>query len=63
MATGVNDGGNVSVVAKDIVITEARDTTQNVSDTWFKQSGLTVTISNPVISSVQTAEQMYKAAN
>ncbi|OQS25661.1 hypothetical protein B0T40_25025, partial [Chromobacterium haemolyticum] len=63
MATGVNGGGDVNILAKDIAITEARETTQNVTDTWFKQSGLTVAISNPVVNAIQTADQMAKAAS
>ena len=62
LATGVNGGGDISIQAKDIAITEARDTTQNVSDSWFKQSGLTLALSNPVLNAIQTADQMAKAA-
>ena len=32
MATGVNGGGDVNILAKDIAITEARESTQNVTD-------------------------------
>ncbi|MBK0414508.1 hemagglutinin repeat-containing protein [Chromobacterium haemolyticum] len=63
LATGVNGGGDVNILAKDIAITETRETTQNVTDTWFKQSGLTVAISNPVVNAIQTADQMAKAAS
>ncbi|WP_287879590.1 hemagglutinin repeat-containing protein [Aquitalea sp.] len=62
LATGINGGGDISIQAKDIAISEARDTTQNVSDSWFKQSGLTLALSNPVLNAIQTADQMAKAA-
>ena len=63
LATGVNGGGDVNIRAKDIAITEARETTQNVTDTWFKQSGLTLALSSPVVNAIQTADQMSKAAS
>ena len=62
-ATGVNGGGDVNIVAKDIAITEARETAQNVTDTWFKQSGVTLAITNPVLNAIQTIDQLSKAAS
>jgi filamentous hemagglutinin len=63
LATGVNGGGDITIQAKDIAITEARESSQNVTDTWFKQSGLTLALSNPVLNAIQTADQMAKAAS
>ncbi|WP_199103400.1 hemagglutinin repeat-containing protein [Aquitalea sp. ASV11] len=63
LATGVNGGGDITIQAKDIAITEARETTHNFSDSWFKQSGLTLALSSPVLNAIQTADQMAKAAS
>jgi hypothetical protein len=52
-----------STKPSNIAITEARETTQNVTDTWFKQSGLTLALSSPVVNAIQTADQMAKAAS
>ncbi|WP_370678465.1 hemagglutinin repeat-containing protein [Comamonas sp. GB3 AK4-5] len=55
--------GDVNVLAKDIAITEARETSGSSTETRFKQSGVSVSISSPVISAVQTADNMAKAAS
>ena len=55
-------GGDISVLAQNITIQEARETYQSETDTWFKQSGLTVSLSSPLISAVQTGSQMVQAA-
>ncbi|HJV75948.1 MAG TPA: hemagglutinin repeat-containing protein [Noviherbaspirillum sp.] len=54
--------GNIAIHAKTVDINEARNTDTNTVETKFQQSGLTVAVSNPVISAVQTAQQMSKAA-
>jgi filamentous hemagglutinin len=61
-ATGVNGGGDVNIKAKDIAITEARETARSVTNTWFKQSGLTLAVTSPVLSAIQTGQQMSRAA-
>ncbi len=55
-------GGDVRIAAQRVDITEARDTRSHQSETRFEQSGLTVAISNPMITAVQTAQQMKQAA-
>ena len=55
-------GGDVRITAQRVDITEARETRSNQSETHFEQSGVTVAISNPVITAVQTAQQMTQAA-
>jgi filamentous hemagglutinin len=54
--------GNVGITAKHVDITEARNTDDSLIETKFKQSGLTVAISSPVISAIQTAQQMKRAS-
>ncbi len=55
--------GNIDIGAKRIDIVEARDTSQSQTETKFKQSGLTVALTNPVVSAIQTADQMKSAAS
>jgi len=55
--------GNIEIGAKRIDIVEARDTSQSQTETKFKQSGLTVALTNPVVSAIQTADQMKSAAS
>ncbi len=55
--------GDVTIAARKVDIREARATETTISDVEFKQSGLTVAVSNPVVSAVQTAQQMSKAAS
>ncbi|WP_300654000.1 hemagglutinin repeat-containing protein [Hydrogenophaga sp.] len=55
-------GGDVTVVAKDIAITEARETSQSTTEEKFKQSGLSVSISSPVLSAVQSIASQVSAA-
>ncbi len=55
--------GNIDIHAKRVDILEAQNTSQSSTETKFKQSGLTVAITSPVISAVQTAKQMANAAS
>ncbi len=54
--------GDVNVVAKDIAITEAQQTLGSEQHTRFKQSGLSVSLSAPVITMAQTASSLTEAA-
>ncbi|MFT5534894.1 MAG: filamentous hemagglutinin [Candidatus Paceibacteria bacterium] len=54
--------GSIDITARKIDITAATDTAEQRQQQQFKQSGLTVTVSNPVISAAQTAQQMTAAA-
>ncbi len=54
--------GDISVAARRIDIDEARDVRTIRQETKAKQSGLTISISNPVVSAVQTAQAMSQAA-
>ena len=55
--------GDVNISGRKVDINDARNTETTVTDTQFRQSGLTVALSNPVVSTVQTAEQMHEAAS
>lgn len=56
-------GGDVTITAQKVNIQEARETSKTETKTDIKQSGLTLALSNPVVSAVQTAQQMAKAAS
>ena len=55
-------GGDIGVLAQSIAIEEARETSHTAYEMKARQSGLTVAITSPVISAVQTIGQMAKAA-
>lgn len=55
--------GDVNITAQKIDITEARETNKNQIDSKFKQSGVTVAVTSPVISAIQTVQNMSQAAS
>ncbi|MCL7714454.1 hemagglutinin repeat-containing protein [Stenotrophomonas mori] len=54
--------GNITAKAKSIAITEVHDTSTAGQQTRFKQGGLTVAVSAPVLSLLQTADDLNKAS-
>ncbi|WP_338862083.1 hemagglutinin repeat-containing protein [Mycetohabitans rhizoxinica] len=54
--------GDVDIQAGKVIITEAREQSQGTQQTQFKQSGLTVAVTAPVIAAVQTAQQVERSA-
>jgi filamentous hemagglutinin len=54
--------GDIDIAAKQVDIVEARETSKTVIKTQTQQSGLTVAITSPVITAIQTAQQMSEAA-
>lgn len=54
--------GNIDVTAQTIDVVEARNTRQRERETLFKQTGFTLTVTNPVISAIQTGQQMKRAS-
>ena len=54
--------GNIDIAAKTVNITEATETGSQSTEQKFKQSGLTVAITSPVLSAVQTASSQLQAA-
>ncbi|WP_211462623.1 two-partner secretion domain-containing protein, partial [Collimonas silvisoli] len=55
--------GDIGILAKSVDITAATETMSATQDSKFKQSGVTVAVTNPVISAVQTGQQMGRAAS
>ena len=54
--------GDIDLTAKSVDILEARERNRTTFETKMKQSGLTVAITSPIISAIQTAQQMSEAA-
>jgi filamentous hemagglutinin len=57
----VAPAGDVSIAAQKVDITSAAQNSLSQTDTEFKQSGLTLSISNPVLAAAQTINNMGKA--
>ncbi|CAL60680.1 conserved hypothetical protein; putative haemagglutination activity domain [Herminiimonas arsenicoxydans] len=55
--------GDISIAAKKVDIVAASNTYTNSTEQHFKQSGLTLAITSPVISAIQTVQQMADAAS
>lgn len=54
--------GDIDIAARQVDIVEARETSKTTFEQKSKQSGLTVAITSPVITAIQTARQMSDAA-
>jgi filamentous hemagglutinin len=55
--------GDINITAKNVDITAAQDTYQRVDKMRYKQTGITLAVTSPVISAIQTAQQMSEAAS
>jgi filamentous hemagglutinin len=55
--------GNIDITAKKVDILETQNASQTTQETKFKQSGLTVALTTPVVSAIQTAQQMKEAGS
>nr|WP_243667226.1 hemagglutinin repeat-containing protein [Pseudomonas brassicae] len=55
--------GDIDISAERIDILEARNLVQREHETLFKQTGLSITITNPVLTAIQTAQQMKSASD
>ena len=55
--------GDVTIAGRKVDIVSAHSSETTVTSTQFRQSGLTAAVSNPVVSAVQTAQQMSEAAS
>ncbi|WP_175541851.1 hemagglutinin repeat-containing protein [Polaromonas sp. YR568] len=56
-------GGDVTIVAKKVDIVEARETSRSETEQKFKQTGLTLEVTSPVISAMQTIDKMSEATS
>ncbi|MBN0112884.1 hypothetical protein JTL59_34710, partial [Pseudomonas aeruginosa] len=55
--------GDIDIHAKNVYIVEARETGKSTQESKFRQSGVTVALTSPVISAVQTGQQMKSASD
>ncbi|MBX9800870.1 MAG: hemagglutinin repeat-containing protein [Burkholderiaceae bacterium] len=55
--------GDIRIVAEKVDIVAAINTDTNTTEQRYKQSGLTLAVSSPIISAIQTAQQMSEAAS
>ena len=55
--------GDITIAAQKVDIVEAREINKSQTESKFKQSGLTVVVTSPVINAIQTTQQMGKAAS
>ena len=55
--------GDINITAKKVDIIEARETSSSTTEQKFKQTGLTLSISSPVISAIQQGQAMAQAAS
>ncbi|MGV0987131.1 hemagglutinin repeat-containing protein [Limnohabitans sp.] len=65
LTPGVNSpsgSGDIAITAQKVDINEARETGSQSTEQKFKQSGLTVAITSPVLSAVQMASSQINAA-
>lgn len=53
--------GDIDISAKRVDIVEARETSHYTQEHKFKQSGISVSITSPIISAVQAVEQIHQA--
>ena len=54
--------GDINVNAQKVDIREAQARAQSTTETKFKQSGLTLALTSPVISAIQTAQQQLQVS-
>lgn len=55
--------GDVTIAGRQVEIVEARNSETHVTGVQFRQTGVTVAVSTPVLSALQTAQQMSEAAS
>jgi len=55
--------GDITILAKTVDIVEARETSRYETEDKFKQSALTVSVSSPLLSAMETGQQMSDAAS
>ncbi|MBF4992209.1 hemagglutinin repeat-containing protein [Methylophilus sp. QUAN] len=55
--------GDIDITAQKVDITSAANSSKQTTETKYKQSGISLSISNPVINAIQTVNQMKEAAS
>ena len=56
-------GGDIDIVARTVSILAAQQGSRTVTEDKFRQQGVTVAVTSPVLSAVQTVQQMAEAAS
>ena len=56
-------GGDIDIVARTVSILAAQQSSHTVTEDKFRQQGVTVAVTSPVLSAVQTVQQMAEAAS
>ncbi|WP_406851344.1 hemagglutinin repeat-containing protein [Herbaspirillum huttiense] len=59
----VAPGGDIDIVARTVSILAAQQSSHTVTEDKFRQQGVTVAVTSPVLSAVQTVQQMAEAAS
>jgi filamentous hemagglutinin len=54
--------GDIDIAAKSVEIKAAEQASSTETEDKFKQTGLTVAVTSPVLSAIQTVQQMADAA-
>lgn len=54
--------GNIDIAAERVDVLEARESSLHTQESKTRQSGLTIAVTAPVITAVQTAQQMHSAS-
>ena len=62
-AHGSGQAGNINITAQQVNIVAGQDTYANQQTMKYKQSGITLAVSSPVISAIQTVNQMKVIIN
>ncbi|MGA0569793.1 hemagglutinin repeat-containing protein [Variovorax sp. VNK109] len=58
----LSPGGDINIAARNVAITEARETSTTTTVQKFKQSGVSVSVGSPILSAAQTVDSMAQAA-
>ncbi|SCK21901.1 filamentous hemagglutinin [Variovorax sp. HW608] len=58
----VAPGGDVNILAKDVRITEARETSQTHTEQRYRQSGVSVGVSSPLLDAARTVADLAEAS-
>lgn len=59
----VAPSGDVNISGKSVDIVEARNTNSATQDTYYRQAGLSLGVSSPILAAAQTAQQMKQASS
>ncbi|BDT69851.1 hypothetical protein os1_40430 [Comamonadaceae bacterium OS-1] len=62
-ADGNVAAANIAIQAKDVAITEARESSSSSMTTKQSSSGITLALSSPIITAAQTVQGMAQAAS